>query len=216
MPAFPFLAAASMVPAAYQFIAGLKQTRQAGRMNPVRPTAALNASTTAATGIAQNLANAGMAGYGQAIGNVRQNTASTVRAAQESGSANNALAVIAAAGANENQAVGNLDVQNAKFRQSGQQFLAGQLNRQAGEEQRVWDWNTRQKYLEQAATKSALTQAGAQNTNNALGGLAAAIVMGARNFTRGSTPGAAGGADLRAEQIRAQMDDDDYDFTRPR
>ncbi len=180
-----------MVPAAYQFISGLKQTRQAGRMNPMRPTMGLADSTRQAAGIAQNMANGSMAGYGQAVANVRQNTASTVRAAQETGSANNALAVVAAAGATEANALGSLDTQNARFKQTGQQFLAGQLNRQAGEEQRVWDWNNRQKYLEQAGAKSALTQAGAQNTNNALGGMASALGTGARAFMAGN--GGAGG-----------------------
>lgn len=182
---FPFLAAAAAVPAAFQFIAGLKQTRQADRMNPVRPTMSVSGATKQATGVAQNLANAPMAGYGQAVNNVRQSTASTVRAAQESGDANNALAVIAAAGNNESNALGNLDTQNAKFKQAGQQFLAGQLNRQAGEEQRVWDWNNRQKYLEAAGAKSALTQAGNQNMNNALGGISTAAAMGANAFMKG-------------------------------
>ena len=190
----PFLALAGVVPAAFQFISGLKQTRQADRMNPTRPTMALSDSTQQATGIAQNMANAGMAGYGNAVNNVRANTASTVRAAQETGSANNALAAVAAAGATEANALGNLDTQNAKFKQAGQQFLAGQLNRQAGEEQRVWDWNSRQKYLEAAGAKSALTQAGAQNANNALGGFAAAFGTGARAFMGGNGIGFGAGS----------------------
>lgn len=183
-PSFKMLPLA-LIPAAFQFIQGLKQTRQADRMNVTRPTMQLAGSTVAATGAAQNLANANMAGYGNALNNVHANTANTVRAAQEMGSANNTLAVIAAAGANENQSVNYLDTQNAKVKQAAQQFLVGQLNRQAGEEQKVWDWNKKQAYLEAAGAKSALTQAGAQNTNNALGGVAAAVGMGAKWFMSG-------------------------------
>lgn len=186
LSATPWGAAASIVPAAFQFISGLKQTRQADRMNPTRPTMGVSASTLAATGTAQNAANAGMAGYGQALDNVRQNTASTVNAAQQTGSANNALAVVAAAGADANSATNGLDTQNAKFKQAAQQFLVGQLDRQGTEEQRAWDWNSKQKYLEQAGAKSALTQAGNQNMNNALGGFAAAATLGARGFMRGN------------------------------
>jgi hypothetical protein len=187
LPLLAVSALASGASAAFQFINGLKQQRQAASMYvPPRPTYTIPGEVSQATARAQSLANGPMAGFGQALAKVGANTASTVRAAQESGSPSNALAVIAAAGDSQNNATSNLYQQNAQFQRQGAAALISQLGTQAQYADKAWDYNKRKPYEEAAAAKSALTQAGATNVNSGLAGLGSAITQGARGFMGGA------------------------------
>lgn len=199
----PILAVAALASAgssAFQFINGIKQSRQAAKINPVRPQYQIPDAVNQATGVAQNMANSAMPGFGQNLAKLGANTASTVRAAQESGSANNALAVIAAAGDSQNNATNNLYTQNAQFQRQGAQALISQLGTKAQYEDKAWDYNQRKPYEEAAAAKAALTQAGATNTMNGLAGLGSAATQAAR----GAMPGAGGLPTGPVEELAAK------------
>lgn len=187
LPIMAISALASGVSAAFQFVNGIKQQRQADAMKvPPRPKYEAPAASQQALGVAQNQANGQMPGMGQSLAKVGANTASTINAAQQSGSANNALAVIAAAGDNQNNATNAVYNQNAQFQRAGANQLISQLGVQAGYQDKAWDYNKRKPYEEAAAAKSALSQAGKTNMNNGLAGIGSAITQGARGFMQGA------------------------------
>lgn len=199
----PLAALAGGISAGFQLYSGLKQLRQASQINPgARPTYATPEAVKQATGIAQNNANSAMPGFGQAIARLGANTASTIKAAQETGSPNNALAVIAAAGDSQNNATNSLATQNAQFMRQGSMALMGQLNTVGQYQDKEWQLNKQKPYEDAVAAKAALTQAGNTNLAGGLTGVGASATQAERSInTDRGTIGAIDPLPIRQAQI---------------
>lgn len=187
---FPFMAAAAAIPAIFQGITGIKQARQANKMQPVRPTYAIPGAVGESVDMARMGANGLMPGYGTAQNNLQGSTSNAVRSAQMAGSGNNVLATIAAAQGNEANAMNNLATQNAQFRFGQRGNLQNSLMNLAGFQDKAWDYNKRLKYDEEAAAKAALTEGSMHNINSAVGGLTSIGMLGMQSQQpTGSIPG---------------------------
>lgn len=98
--------------------------------------------------------------YNRGIQNIGRNRAIGLTALSRSGNPNAGIQSLIRA---SNDAVGNLDVQDALARNSNQKFLMQQRGILAGEKKDAFDWNQKSKYLAQMAKAQALRGAAGQN-----------------------------------------------------
>lgn len=112
-----------------------------------------------------------MAGYDQAMSNIDRTlgtmNSSAGRVSTGSGQALEALTNASAIGMGQKTA---LDIQNAQDMERRREILRSELGHMAQWQKDKWAWDYQQKYLEDAATKSALIGSGIQNTAGALQG----------------------------------------------
>lgn len=143
---------------------GFGQTHQAKNMirnNPFpnmgTPQAILNNQK-----LAEQQANQGLPSeqYNLAKENIMGSQASAIKMAQDRG---DALGAISSVQNNTNNALGNLAVANANARIQNRIRLMNQNNVTGGYQQQAWDWNKRQRYMQNAAAATALMGAGRQN-----------------------------------------------------
>lgn len=112
--------------------------------------------------IAENMARTGMPQqqYNNALNNIGRNQAGAIRQLGRSANPSAGLASVLRAG---NDATINLDTQDANARLNNQRFAFGQRLNLAQEQNRVFDWNKRQKYLGLLAKSQGMIGAGMQN-----------------------------------------------------
>jgi hypothetical protein len=161
------------IPSLAQGIAGAFQYAKGNRMNVVRPEYNIPNEVLEATANARQLAGANMfAGQQLAQNNISRSTANTVNAAQQAAtSSSGLLAAITAANQNENQSMNQLAAQAGQFKIQNQQALNQQLGQQAQYQDKAWDWNKKQKFVEESDAKRALMGAGMQNIMGGLQGI---------------------------------------------
>ncbi|TXH57153.1 MAG: hypothetical protein E6Q97_04795 [Desulfurellales bacterium] len=112
-----------------------------------------------------------MAGYDQAMSNIDRTlgtmSSSAGRVSTGSGQALEALTNASAIGMGQKTA---LDMQNAQDMERRREILRSELGHMAQWQKDKWAWDYQQKYLEDAATKSALIGSGIQNAAGAIEG----------------------------------------------
>lgn len=156
---------ASLIPAAYQLGSGIYQGIKAANMNPVRPTydipqsekdALLNAKVMGSltrlpgqTTMEQNQAAAAGTAYSQAR-----------EAAQDP---NSLLSSISKIGANEMAGQRQIGTQAAQQYNTNQAMLRGALGRYGQFEDKQWQLNEMQPFMDEAKAQAALIQAQNQN-----------------------------------------------------
>lgn len=171
--------------------------------------------------MAKTRANQGLstAEYGKALNNIWRNRNSAMSSAQDRRSG---LAMVSTTNQLANDATTNLDVTDARERKDNERFLAGQNQVMAGYKDKQWDWNKRQKFIENADAIRALYGAGQRNLNgglNNLMGAATTYLTGRQNQKDGlptfygSDYGYLGGLPRRTP-VRTQQDWNDYDEDR--
>lgn len=154
-----------------RFFSGVKQKKEAKKINPIWQGYQTNPYAKAQLGLAQNMFNGRMAGAGRMEQNIASNQASTVsnigRLATDS---SQALALATGAQGQSNNAYNNLALQES---QNKNQML-GNLNQAYGgmvrEGDKVYQSNL-QKYQMDAQRKDALNSAGMQNKYGAVSDL---------------------------------------------
>lgn len=87
-----------------------------------------------------------------------------------------------------NDATGNLNVQDAVNRQQNQRFAIGQNGILANEQNRVWDWNKRQRYLQNGRAAAELMRSGSQDMSQSLDNISSIGQMAMSGDNRDSTP----------------------------
>ena len=164
-------------------VSGLFQKKKANallKQNPY-PNESIPVDELANQQQAQRMADEGMpsAQYQQAQKNIQRQQAAAIAASQDrrSGTAN-----IGAIQAQTNDATGNLDAQSAAIRRQNQLNLQGVNSQVAGYRQQAWDWNYKQKYLQNYQYGMSL-----------LGQGNADVLSGADKILGGFTQGAANG-----------------------
>lgn len=176
-------AAVGVGTAIYSGVRAAKQKRDAKKLEDKNrmPTQETPEAVKEAEQLAQNAAGVGLPGasYQQAQRNIGRSASTAIGAARDRGSA---LAAIPYIQQQSNDATLNLDVADANARMQKQQQLIGQKNLVGQYQQNAWDWNKKQKYLNNAATIRALLGASNENMNNAIDRGLGAVAGVAGNF----------------------------------
>jgi len=135
--------------------------------------------------LAQNAANTGLPGASMQMAQrgIDRNTATALGAAKSRGSG---LAAIPYIQQQANDANLNLSAADANMRAQKQAQLINQKNAVGAYQQNAWDWNKKQRYIQNAAAVRALLGASRENMNNAIDrGLGAATSV-AGSFVQGN------------------------------
>lgn len=147
--------------------------------------------------IAENNAAVGMPSeqYNQAMRNIQRQQVAALRAAQDRRGGLIALPSILQG---TNDATLDLDAKDAEMRREAQKELMSANNNVAEWKDKVWDWNTRQKYLQNYQYAMSLLGAGNQNftagLDQGVGALGSLMQLFGNNRNNGSTAaGFAGG-----------------------
>lgn len=145
-------------------ITGIIQSRKARRIEKSNPFVTENANPLFQknVAIAENMARVGMPQqqYNNAINNIGRNQAGAIRQLGRSANPGAGLASMVRA---SNDATIGVDIKDANDRVNNQRFASGQRLNLAQEQNRVWDWNKRQKFLQLLSKSEALKGAGMQN-----------------------------------------------------
>lgn len=166
--AIPLLAAAA-VPSLVKGVAGIfdifggkKRAR-----NNVRPMAQVNENYLKNVALAEQMGRQGLPQqqYNLGLQNIQRNQSGVLGALSRSSNPNAGLQGLLRA---SNDATMGLDVQNANARLNNQRFAFGQRANLANEQQRVWDWNQKGRYLEEAQAAAQQIGSGKQNAFGAL------------------------------------------------
>lgn len=173
--AIPLVAAAA-IPSIVKGIGGIFDIfggNRRARRN-VRPVAQVNENYLKNVALAEQMGRQGLPQqqYNLGLQNINRNQSAALGALSRSANPNAGLQGLLRA---SNDATMGLDVQNANARLNNQRFAFGQRNNLANEQQRVFDWNQKGKYLEEAQAASQQINAGKQN---AMGGLTDLSVLG--------------------------------------
>jgi len=190
MPIPIALAAAgiSAIPSIIKGVSGLFQIGKGNRLakQNVRPTQLVNENIAKNAAMAEQMANQGLpqAQYNQAIQGINRNQSGAYAGLGRSANPSAGLASLVRAG---NDAVLGLTAADSQARIGNQRFAFGQRSALANEQKDVFNWNSKQKYIENAQAAAALQGAGRQN---AFGGLSDLATIGQTVSTagQGSTP----------------------------
>lgn len=192
-------AGAAVVGAGVSIYKGVKQKQQAKDLmhdNP-RPSEAIPQEELQNKQIAQNMALEGLPSeqYEQAKKNIQRQQAAAIAQAQDRRSG---VAAIGSIQQGTNDAYGGLDAANAAARRQNQLGLINVNNQVAGYRDKMFDWNQRQKYIENQNYAMGLLGAGNQNmyagADKLLGGLFQAYGSGAFGGGGGSSFGGSAAA----------------------
>lgn len=139
---------------------GLIQAWKASRMKPQRPEYQVPGAIQDAASTARNLVNSGeRPGRSAAEEAIRQTTANAVNASRSSSSnSSELLAAISAASNRENQAMLNQDQLDANFKLQANNQLLQSLRQLGAAQDKRFQLNQMEPYLNDARTKAALTQ----------------------------------------------------------
>lgn len=144
---------------------GLVQAWKSARMRPQRPEYEIPSALTESTNVARSLVNSGnRPGRSIADEQIRRTTANMIDSARgASNSGTELLAAVSAANNNENQAMRQQDQMDANFGLQANNMLLQALNQMASAQDRKFEINQMQPFLDKAKTKAALTQSGLLN-----------------------------------------------------
>lgn len=166
------MAAIAAAPQVIKGISGLFGTASGKQMarNNIFPDEAVNQNLIQNSAEADAMAREGMPSqqYNQQAQGILKNQAGGVRLLNRSSNPTSGVAGLVRAG---DDATENLNVQDAVDRTNNEKFAIGQRGILAGEQNRVFDWNNRQRYLQNAQAAAQTISAGRQNTFGALDGL---------------------------------------------
>lgn len=170
-----FLLAAAGAAALPQVVKGISGLFQIGKGNRlarqnIRPTQVVNPLIAQNNAMAENNALVGLPQqqYNLINQGIQRNQAGGYMSLGRSANPSAGLAGLVRSG---NDAILNLGAQDANARMQNERFAFGTRSALANEQNRVWDWNSRRKFQEQAAAAQALQGAGRQNEMGALDGL---------------------------------------------
>jgi hypothetical protein len=162
-----------------KFVGGIAQMIRSASMNPERPVMEASKALAQSKAIADNAKNARMVGAAAAEAGINRNLSATADSASRvAGNSAQALAVLAGANNDANNALVGLGVQEAADTQREATMQMNVNSQLAQEERMLFDVNKMQPYMQDVAAKNALMAGGAMNTYSALGDLSAASEVG--------------------------------------
>lgn len=160
----PALAALAAAPAVIQGISGLfgiARGKKMARNNPF-PNQAVNQNLIQNAAMADNMARVGTPSqqYNNQLQDIQKNQTGGVRILSRS---SNPIAGVSGLVRASNEAIGGLNARDAMDRVNNQRLAMQQRGILAGEENRVWDWNKKTRYLQNAQAAAETIGAGRQN-----------------------------------------------------
>ena len=175
--------AAQGVPAILSAVRAAKQKREADKLARINhfPTQDVPDAVKEADQMATNNAQFGLpsATYQQGQRNIATSAAGAIGGARDRNSALQAIPYIQQQTDNANL---NLGVADSNARMQKQQQLIGQKNVVGGYQQNAWDWNKKQRYIQNAAAIRGLIGASRENFNNAIDRTAGAALGAASEY----------------------------------
>lgn len=166
--ALPLLAAAA-IPSVVKGVAGIFDIfggKRRARRN-IRPTAQVNENYLKNVALAEQMGRTGLPQeqYNRSLQNIGRNQATALTSLSRSANPTAGIQGLLRA---SNDATLGLDAQDAAARLNNQRFSFGQRANLAQDQQRVWDWNKRDKFQEEAAAAGQQIGSGKQNAFGAL------------------------------------------------
>lgn len=166
--------------AVYSGIRAAKQKKDAQKLSDQNrfPTQEVPQAAQEAEKIAENNANVGLPGatYAKAQQDISRSAASALSGAKDK---RGGLALIPYIQQQTNDANLGLNSADAQMRNQNRNTLLGQKGQMAEWQNNIWDWNKRQRYIQNAAAVRGLLGASRENMNNAIDrGLGAATTVG--------------------------------------
>lgn len=133
---------------------------KADAINPVRPEYQIPQEVMDYLSNAMNMALGDMPGYGRMINRASGTTANTLGQARNfADSGTSLLQSLGMAGESERRQMGNIDMQNAQFRQGNMNSLQSALMNVAGFRDQAFDFNEVQPYIQEEMDKRAFETA---------------------------------------------------------
>lgn len=177
-------AGSAVIGAGVSIYKGVKQKQEANKLqrDNQRPTESVPEDIYANQQMAQNMSLNGLPSeqYEAAKKNIQRGQAAAIASAQDRRSATGNIGAIQQG---TNDAYGNLDAASAQARHQNQLGLIGVNNEVAGWKDKVFDWNQKQKYIQNQNYAMSLLGSGNANIyggiDKAAGGLAQAYGNGA-------------------------------------
>lgn len=156
--------------------------------NNVRPVAEVNENYLKNVALAENMGRTGLPQeqYNRSFQNIGRNQAVALNSLSRSANPGAGLQGLLRA---SNDATMGLDAQDANARLQNQRFAFGQRNNLAQEQQRVWNWNQKSRFQEEAQAASQQIGSGKQN---AFGALTDLSTLGQNALASGSIGGQGG------------------------
>lgn len=167
----------NMIPSIFKGIVGISDMNKANeieKQNP-RPNAEVAPAINKMVNYNQGLAQAQDIPGGEMYRNeIKGATASGMNAASQLGSGSEAYGMLGKLIGGQQNAMGGLAQQTSQYAQGNQQNYANSLGQLGQEQNRVWDWNKAQPYLQAAQMASQLRGSGMQNIFGGVSGAAGA------------------------------------------
>lgn len=174
----------------YKAINGANQSAKANRLaegNIFTPEE-LPSEVQLGTDLAQRNYTNGMPGYGNAVNDINRSSASQFyRGSQGATSGGDILDLATRIGQGTNAATGQLNAQQAQYKENALGGYQGALNNQANWQKQLYNNNTLQPYLRTANLAASMYGAGQQNEYSGLDDIASAGIGIAKGL---NTPGA--------------------------
>jgi hypothetical protein len=180
----------------YKGVQGHRQQKKGEELarNNVRPDYNIPTAATESLNNARTLAAMNrMPGQDQMEANLGQNSAQAISNVRDyAGGGAGAMAAVAGINQNQNQATADLGIQAANFKFDNQRNLQSSLNQYSDFQEKKWQWNKANPYLERAAAARAMIGAGQQNKMSAVDGIGAmgmqAATLGMENYVPKAKP----------------------------
>jgi len=155
--------------------------------------------------VKEQAAAAGMPGYNQALEQLQVNKANTMRRVREGARSSADIGNIASAvQGSSDDAITNLNVQNAMFRERARESMTNELGNMAGYEDKAWQWNQQDPYLREYSEANQQHNTGMQTMFKGMDLLGAAGVLGGPPSGGGQAPQVGGmGIDAQAGMASA-------------
>jgi len=160
------IAAAPSIVKGIAGIAGIFKGNKMAKNNPF-PTETVNQNYVKNSAIADQMALVGLPQqqYNNSIQNIGRNQSAVLNQLSRSNNSGAGLQSLLRA---SNDATMNLDAQDAQARLRNQGIAMQQRGILGQQQDKVWDWNNKQKYIQQANAAAAVQGAGRQNAFGAL------------------------------------------------
>lgn len=184
-----------------------KAKKERERIKANRPTAVVPEHAKRALRIQAQAAASGMPGYNEALQRLYQNKAQTMSRIREGarGSADIVNAAASIQGASDDALI-DLNVQNAMAKEQNRQNFAQGLNQMAIWEERATDWNEREPYRRDLSEANQMQNTGMQTMFSGLDTLGSSAVTGLGQMGgQGGGAPQVGGADMMANDVSAGM-----------
>jgi hypothetical protein len=157
---------------------GIWQMIKAGKIDDTRPLYDIPGTATAAKNLAATQAGqAYMPGYAETLGEIDRVTGNTIGTIQNTAtSSGQALEAAVKASAGAAGAKANLGIANAGVVENRRDMYKSALDQYAGYQDKKWQWDKQQEFIERMGAKSALINAGIHNVSGALDGAGSTLM----------------------------------------